>query len=104
MKTKPYTARFSLSGKVVSLGDTRLFAKGFKVRRILVEAAADADKFSNTLEVSFLGDNTGMSDRLKVNDYITVCGKVVGHYSECNGNVYYHNVLSAEKIAKGGKR
>lgn len=104
MRTKPYTARFSLSGKVVSIGDLRLFAKGFKVRRILVEAAADADKYSNTLEVSFLGDNTGMSDRIRVNDYITVCGKVVGHFTESNGNVYYHNVLSAEKIAKGGKR
>ena len=76
-----YDASFRVAGKVAAVYDTRLFCQKFPIRDVLIEAAAESDRYSNSVIVSLYHEDVDLGDKLKFGDYVVVRGKICGIYS-----------------------
>lgn len=93
-----YDASFRVVGKVVAVYDTRLFAQQFPIRDILIEAAAESDRYSNSVIVSLYHEDVAIGDNLKYGDYVVVRGQICGLYSVALNR--YTTMLRAVTIEK----
>ena len=93
-----FDASFRVAGKVAAVYDTRLFATQFRIRDILIEAAAESDRYSNSVIVSLYHDDVALGDKLKYGDYVVVRGKICGIYSSATNR--YTTMLRAVTVEK----
>lgn len=95
-----YYTSFSLGGRIAAIYDTHMLSRGITYRNVLIETAADKEKFSNSVIVSFFGTDADKLNGYKTGNLVEVSGEVQGHYS--NRTNHRWNVLAADTIRKSG--
>lgn len=93
-----YYTSFSLGGRIAAIYDTKMLSRGITYRNVLIETAADKEKFSNSVIVSFFGTDADKLKDFKTGNLVEVSGEVQGHYSERTN--HWWNLLAAETIRK----
>ena len=91
-----YLSTFHICGKLISIYDSR-FGKSHKFRNLLVEAAPDSAKFSNSVVVTLTGDDCDLADTFREGQHLDMEG-FVESYITANGG--YRTQLTITKITK----
>ena len=95
-------ARFTLTGKIKSIGPTQTFgSNGFCKRDIVIDE--DGTKFPNPVKFTLKKDNCSLADDFKEGDTVTVYASINGREWEnkAKGITQYFVDLDAYKLSSG---
>lgn len=94
-----YKATFSIVGRVTAIGETQVFGRGFRVRKVMLETSPGESKYANPVEVRLTGDRVDYADSIAVGQDVECSGFCDGRYADGkDGKQHYFFSLSAMRL------